>query len=128
MTTAIKQRPKHLNLLKIRQPIPAIVSILHRISGTGLFVLGIPLVLYILQSSLSSEVGFERLKNCLNYPLIKLLCIGLIWAFFHHLLAGIRFLLLDIHVGISLGGTRTSSKMVIWISLLLTLFVGIKIW
>lgn len=128
MTTAIKQRPKYLNLLKIRQPIPAVVSILHRISGVGLFLLGIPLALYILQSSLSSEAGFDQLKRCLSYPLIKLICFGLIWAFFHHLLAGIRFLLLDIHAGISLAGTRTSSKIVIVVSLLLTLFVFIKIW
>ena len=128
MTTAIKNRPKHLNLLKIKQPIPAIVSILHRISGAGLFLIGIPLGLYILQSSLSSEAAFNYWFESLSNPCIKLICIGLIWAFFHHLSAGIRFLLLDIHVGISLEKTRLSSNIVLGISLLLTLLVVIKIW
>lgn len=128
MATAIKNRPKNLNLLKIKQPIPAIVSILHRISGAGLVLVGIPLGLYILQSSLSSEAAFNYWLENLSNPFIKLICIGLIWAFIHHLCAGIRFLLLDVHVGISLEKTRLSSNIVLGVSLLLTLLVVIKIW
>ena len=60
MTTAVRQRPKHLNLFKIRQPIPAIVSILHRISGAVLFLFFIPFGLSALQGSLHSAESFAQ--------------------------------------------------------------------
>ena len=49
-----KPRPIYLNLLAIRQPIPAIVSILHRVSGALLFLVGLPLGLWSLQASLAN--------------------------------------------------------------------------
>jgi succinate dehydrogenase / fumarate reductase cytochrome b subunit len=128
MTTAVRQRPKHLNLFKIRQPIPAIVSILHRISGAVLFLFVIPLGLCALQSSLSSPDGFARWAEFLRNPLLKLVLIGFVWAYMHHFCAGIRYLLLDLHKGISLESARLSSKIVIGASLALTLFVATKIW
>src|SRR5882762_5356267 len=128
MTTAVRQRPKHLDLLKIRQPIPAIVSILHRISGAVLFLFFIPLGLCALQESLQSADGYARVAGILGSPFAKLVLIGFVWAYMHHFCAGIRYLLLDLQKGISLEATRLSSKIVIGVSLALTLFVAAKIW
>jgi succinate dehydrogenase / fumarate reductase, cytochrome b subunit len=128
MTTAVKQRPKHLDLLKIHLPIPGVVSILHRISGAVLFLFFIPLGLAALQGSLASAQGFATWGGVFANPLVKLVLIGFVWAWAHHLCAGIRYLLLDLHTGIALEPARLSSKIVIAVSLLLTLLIAIKLW
>ena len=122
------QRPKHLNLLKIRQPLPAIVSILHRMSGVLLFFPGIPLFLYGMQRLLESPQGFEVLLDDLQHPIGRLLLLSPLWLFFHHLCAGIRHLLLDLHVGVQLAQARTSSKLVLVAGMVLTLLTGLWLW
>jgi len=120
-----KQRPVYLNLVAIRLPVPGIVSILHRISGALLFLLGIPLALYALQASLASPDSFAAL---FANPLVKLVTIVLAWSYFHHFCAGIRYLLIDVHVGDDLVPTRRSSVIVLVVSLLLTLGVAVRLW
>jgi succinate dehydrogenase / fumarate reductase cytochrome b subunit len=124
----IKQRPVYLNLVHIRLPLPGIVSILHRISGAGLFLVGIPLALCALQRSLASPELFDGLKSAWANPLVKLLVIGLVWAYLHHFCAGIRYLLLDLHVGDELKPARRSSVIVLVVSILLTLIVAARLW
>ena len=123
-----KPRPVYLDLVRIRLPLPGFVSILHRVSGALLFLAGIPLLLLGLQSSLSSPEAFAQLEAMLSQPLVKLVLIGLIWAFLHHLCAGIRFLLLDVQLGIELGPARRSSVAVLAASLALTLMIGVRLW
>jgi len=123
-----KPRPIYLNLVQIRLPLPGIVSILHRISGAALFLIGIPVALYALQSSLDSAAAYDRLASSFSNPVAKLVLIGLIWAYLHHLCAGIRFLLLDLHKGLELKPARQSSAIVILASLALTLIVGARLW
>ena len=82
-------RPKHLNLLEIRLPLPAFVSILHRVSGALLFLL-LPLLLCLLASSLESQQSFMLFKKWISHPLAKFVLIGLLWAYLHHFCAGIR--------------------------------------
>jgi succinate dehydrogenase / fumarate reductase cytochrome b subunit len=122
-----KTRPKHLDLAKIRMPVSAIVSILHRISGAGLFLM-LPFMLYLLQASLGSPDSYVRYRAAIQNPLVKLLLIGLLWAFLHHLLAGIRFLALDLHYGVELQPSRMTSRAVLAVSLLLTIVLGVLIW
>ena len=128
MTTAIRKRPKYLDLFKIRLPIPGIVSILHRISGAALFLFVIPLGLAALQGSLESVDGFARWAGIFRNPLVKLILIGFVWAYLYHFCAGIRYLLLDVHKGIDLPTARLTSKIVIGASLFLSLLVAIKLW
>ena len=120
-------RPKHLNLMQIRLPIPGIVSILHRVSGFGLFVMAWVL-LGLLCMSLDSPESFERAKECLTGTIGKLFVLGIAWAFLHHFCAGIRFLLLDLHVGTELSAARKSSAAVLVVSLALTILVGVALW
>lgn len=119
-----KSRPKHLALHKIKLPLPALISILHRISGLLLFV-SLPFILWMFQASLRSITSYTQLIGILQHPLSKLLLLGLLWAFFHHFCAGIRYLALDLHIGASLAQARTSSKWVLGVSLLLTVIAGV---
>jgi len=122
-----KQRPKHLDLSKIRLPVPGIVSILHRISGVALFF-SLPLLIYLLSGSLSSADAFDSYRAVVAHPLVKLILIGLLWGFLHHATAGIRFLLLDIHKGLELQTARATAKMVLAVSLGLTAIIGGILW
>ena len=75
-----RPRPVYLNLIAIRLPLPAIVSILHRITGALLFLVGIPLLLWFIQRSLASPDAFEAAMRPLKTPLGKLVLFGLTWG------------------------------------------------
>ena len=124
-----KKRPVFLGLqvLVRHLPVPGIVSILHRASGVILFIM-IPVLLMLLNGSLSSGEDFESYKAVADNPLVKLILIGVLWAFLHHLCAGIRFLLLDAHQGLELQTCRKTAKLVLIISLSLTLVLGVALW
>ncbi|WP_274584145.1 succinate dehydrogenase, cytochrome b556 subunit [Neisseria leonii] len=122
-----KKRPVFLEINNIRLPIPGIVSILHRISGVILFLM-LPVLLCLLGGSLSSGETFESYKNLVGNPLVKLVLIGLMWAFWHHFFAGIRFLLLDAHKGLDLPTARLTAKIVFAAALVLTVILGVVLW
>lgn len=122
-----KKRPKHLDLLRIKLPLPGIVSILHRISGALLF-LALPLLLLMLDQSLRSIETYTSLSETLAHPVLKLLLLGAAWAFLHHFCAGLRYLAIDLHWASSLAAARASSKLVLLVSLALTLLIGVKLW
>jgi len=121
------KRPKHLALYQIKLPLPGIVSILHRVSGLLLFF-ALPLLLLMLQYSLSSIETYTQLLNILAHPLLKLLLLGLLWAFLHHFCAGLRYLAVDLHYISNLAQARSSSKWVMAASLSLTVLLGVKLW
>ena len=123
-----RPRPVYLNLVRIRLPLPGIVSILHRVSGAALYLIGLPLLLFGVQRSLASPEAFDSFRGALSNPLAKIVLIGLIWAYLHHFFAGIRFLLLDVQQGIELKPTRVTSVVVLVASLVLTLIVGVRLW
>ncbi len=123
-----KPRPRWFNLNLLDLPLPGIVSILHRVSGAALFVLGLPLLLWAVQTSLADEAGFAALAGFFAKPLVKLIAIGFLWAFLHHLFAGVRHLLLDIHRGTDLAAARQASVAVVVLSIALTLILGVRIW
>ena len=123
-----KKRPRYLDLLKIRQPLPAVISILHRISGALLFFPGIPLVLCGLDMALGSPEGYAQFQSFLNNPVAKFGLILALWFFVHHFCAGIRYLALDLHYGVKLEQARLSSKVVVGAGIVLTLLTGAVIW
>lgn len=122
-----KSRPKHLALHQIKLPLPGVVSILHRISGLLLFC-ALPLLLLMLQYSLSSIETYTQLTEVLGNPLIKIILTGLLWAFMHHFCAGLRYLAVDLHLVRDLAQARNSSKVVMVVSLALTIIIGVKLW
>ncbi|MBF0804254.1 MULTISPECIES: succinate dehydrogenase, cytochrome b556 subunit [Neisseria] len=122
-----KQRPVFLEIPNIRLPIPGIVSILHRISGVILFV-SLPVLLCLLAGTLSRETSFETYRSVVSNPLVKLILVGLLWAYLHHSLAGIRFLLLDAHKGLELQTARLTAKTAFVAALVLTVLIGVWLW
>jgi len=116
----IKKRPKNLDLTTIRLPIPGKVSILHRVSGAGLF-LCFPVLLWLFGASLTSPESFATFKAVFATLPAKVILAGLIWAFVHHFCAGIRFLLLDLHIGIEKEAAQKSAAVVLAVSIPLTL-------
>ncbi len=122
-----KNRPKNLNLLTIKLPINALVSILHRATGCVLFLM-LPVILLLLQWSLSSALHFETVIAILHSPFIKLMLLGLAWAFFHHFFAGIRHLAMDVHWMTTLMKARYTSKVVLVLGVIATLILAIKLW
>ncbi|MBC7779119.1 MAG: succinate dehydrogenase, cytochrome b556 subunit [Proteobacteria bacterium] len=123
-----KIRPTYLDLTQIKLPLPGFVSILHRISGVGMYLIGIPFGLYLFQMSLLSEQEFERFSVLADHWFVKLMFLGLLWAFLHHFCAGIRFLTLDLHMGEDLQRARGSSFAVLGVSLVLTVILGAQLW
>lgn len=123
----VEARPKNLNLFTIRLPINALVSILHRATGCILFLL-IPFLLGLYQFSLSSETGFEAVIAILHSPLVQIFLLGITWIFTHHFLAGVRHLIMDVHFLTSLMKARLTSRCVLVLDFLITLFVAVKMW
>ena len=121
------KRPKHLALHQIKLPLPGIVSILHRISGLLLFF-ALPLLLLMLQYSLRSIETYTWLLDVLAHPLLKLMLLVLLWAFLHHFCAGLRYLAIDLDYGVKLAQARASSKAVLAVSMILTVWMGVKLW
>ena len=122
------RRPKYLNLVKIKQPLPAIVSILHRISGVLLFFPGLPLLLYSFQQVLESPESYAQFQSVVTNPVIKCGFIFFLWALVHHICAGIRHLALDLHLGSTLEGSRLGSKLVMVLSIGLTALLVVLSW
>ena len=118
----IKKRPKNLDLTTIRLPLPGKVSILHRVSGVGLFLF-LPVLLWFFSASLTSAETFATFRSVFASLPAKVVLAGLLWAFVHHFCAGIRFLLLDLHVGIEKGAARKSAAVVFAVSIPLTLIL-----
>jgi len=104
-------RPVFLNLLRIRQPVTAVLSIFHRISGVAM-ILALPGLVYLLNLSLSDQAGFAVVAGLLSSPVAKMLAVLFCWALTHHILAGIRFMLLDFDVGVERAVARQTAWLV----------------
>ena len=117
------KRPVNLDLGKFHFPLPAITSILHRVSGIIIFV-GVAFMLYGLQLSLSGEEGFSRVSGFLA----KLITWGILSALLYHLVAGIKHLLMDMGIGEELESGRLAAKATVVISVILILLAGVWVW
>lgn len=126
MNSTVK-RPRFLDLTRIRLPLPGIVSILHRISGV-LMILAIPVCIWLLELAVTDQAGFSQAAAVADSLLFKLAAAVILWSLCHHLIAGIRYLLLDIDVWIERKQARQSAVAVFIVSIVLTIvFLGV-IW
>lgn len=128
MAAAQKTRPKYYDLNLAHLPPPGLVSIFHRVSGALLFFPILPTLLYLLHATLGSEAGFERWHEFFTRPAVKLVVIGAAWLYAHHFFAGIRFLLLDLHIGIERVPARTSALAVLALGVLAAIAIGVCLW
>lgn len=123
----VKKRPKHLDLIRIRLPLAGVVSIMHRVSGAVLFLF-IPLLLWLLQLSLASPQSFDAFRSAASNPILKIVLLGLLWGYLHHLCAGVRHLALDLDYGTELAASRVTSVIVLAVSIGLTVMAGAMLW
>ena len=129
---AKKGRPEFRNIGigditgKYRMPPSAVVSILHRISGAGLFLM-LPFLLYLLQESLLSETSFEHFRGIMSNVFVKIILLGLSWAYLHHFTAGVRHLFMDNHLALDKDAAQKTARWVLVVSLALTALVGLKL-
>ncbi|MBB5206305.1 succinate dehydrogenase / fumarate reductase cytochrome b subunit [Inhella inkyongensis] len=134
-----KTRPTYTNLnvfrdlTSYRLPIAGVVSILHRISGLLMFLL-LPLVVWFFDTSLTSEISYGEFTNAFVAGIgfvpgwfIKLVSLGLIWAYLHHFCAGLRHLWMDVTHSVSKEQGRSSAVAVFVVSLPLTALLGAKL-
>ncbi|MGC4077232.1 MAG: succinate dehydrogenase, cytochrome b556 subunit [Rubrivivax sp.] len=135
---ASTQRPVYRNihitqLASYRLPLAGFVSILHRISGALMFLL-LPFVIWLFDNSLTSEISFDTFTSAFVAGvgfvpafLVKLVVLGLIWAYLHHLIAGIRYLWMDVSHAYSKENGRSSAIVTLALSLPLTALLGAKL-
>jgi len=126
-----KSRPQYRNIhvsqiVGYRLPAAGIVSILHRVSGVLLFF-GLPFLLWMFDLSLTSEVSYYRLAAFASHWLGKLMLVGFVWAFVHHLVAGFRYLALDLHLGIDKETANKSAFAIHFVSIPVALLAALKL-
>jgi succinate dehydrogenase / fumarate reductase, cytochrome b subunit len=121
------KRPKNLELSTIRFPLPAITSILHRISGVFIFA-GVGVLLWMLSESLSSADGFARAAQWLDMPLVKLIVWAVVAGLIYHLVAGVKHLVMDLGIGETLSGAQTGARLVLIISIIAIVLAGVWLW
>ncbi|KTC83308.1 succinate dehydrogenase, cytochrome b556 subunit [Legionella cincinnatiensis] len=122
-----QQKFRNFDLLTFSYPFTAIISILHRISGVFLFLL-IPFLLWMLETATTSPDGFTYIVAILTNPFAKLILWFFLVAFWYHLLAGIRHLLMDVGIGESLKNARFSGGVILAFTLIVALFIGSWLW
>jgi len=122
-----------VDAVKYRLPLAGVVSILHRVSGMLMFVL-LPLIVWFFDTSLSSEISFERFAGAFVSGigwvpgwLIKLVALALIWSYLHHFIAGVRHLWMDMTHSVSKEQGRSSAIITLAASLLLTVALGARL-
>jgi succinate dehydrogenase / fumarate reductase cytochrome b subunit len=120
-------------IVHYRLPLAGIVSILHRISGALLFVL-LPFVIWLFDTSITSEVSFDRFRSAFVAGLgflpgwfVKLVVLAVIWGYLLHFFAGLRYLWMDTTHAVSLRQGRTSAQVTLVLSTLLTLLFAAKL-
>lgn len=116
-----------------RWPLAALVSGLHRASGLIMFLL-MPFIVWMFDTSLSSEISFARFTAAFNSGIgfvpgiiVKLAALALIWAYLHHFFAGLRHIRMDIFHTVSKEAGKSTAQLVLVLSLSLTLVLGAKL-
>lgn len=120
-------RPKNLDFSTLRLPLPAITSILHRISGVFIFA-GVAVLLWLFAESLSSQQGFNNVSMWLDNVIVKLVVWAVIAGLLYHLIAGIKHLVMDLGIGETLEGAQTGAKLVIALSAITIVLTGVWLW
>ncbi len=134
-----KQRPEFRNINALsdlpnyRLPPAGFVSIFHRISGLLMFLL-MPFIIWMFDTSVTSEVSFESFRSAFVAGigfvpgwLVKVVALGLIWAYLHHFIAGVRHLWMDMTHSVSKEQGKSSAVVTLVLGTVLTVLLGAKL-
>lgn len=119
-------RPIYLDLIHIKLPMPGIISIMHRLFGV-MMSFSIPLFSYFFALSLTSEQGYEQARHWVGSGWLYPVYFVLMWGFIHHLFAGIRYLLIDIEIGVEREISYKSSFVVLIAALVVTAIIALGV-
>jgi succinate dehydrogenase / fumarate reductase cytochrome b subunit len=97
-----------------------VVSILHRISGIGLSLVGLAALTWWLVAIASGPESYATFTKAADHPIGIVVLVGLTWAFFQHLLSGIRHLAMDTGAAFELGVNKRFAILTIVGSILMT--------
>ena len=122
-----RERPVNLALTKFSFPLAAIASITHRITGVVLFG-GMAVLLYLLDLALRSPDGFAEARTLVALPIVKLVLLAILAALIFHIVAGVKHLIMDFHIGDTLAGGRLGAQLSFGISVVLIALAGAWIW
>ena len=135
-TTKRPPRPGPMRLpdaLQYRLPLAGVVSILHRVSGLVMFML-LPFIVWLFDVSVSSEVSYEQFSSAFGAGIgfvpgwgVKIVTLGLIWAYLHHIIAGLRHLWMDATHSVTKAHGHNSAVVTMALSVLLTVALGAKL-
>jgi succinate dehydrogenase / fumarate reductase, cytochrome b subunit len=121
------------DLTSYRLPAAGVVSILHRVSGVLMFLL-LPFIIWMFDTSVSSEISFARFTSLFNAGvwglpgwIFKLVVLALMWAYLHHFIAGVRHLWMDATHAVTKEVGNGSAKITLGLSVLLTVALGAKL-
>ena len=139
MTELTKKRPEFRNinsfkdLTTYRMTPAAWVSILHRASGALMFLL-LPLIVWLFDTSVSSEISYERFGSAFSAGigfvpgwLFKLVVLAILWAYVHHLIAGMRHVYMDATHKVSKEFGKCNAITTLVLSIGLTVVLGAKL-
>jgi succinate dehydrogenase / fumarate reductase, cytochrome b subunit len=121
------KRPVNLDIGTISLPITAYTSILHRVSGVALFV-GVGILMWMLDVSLTSEEGFNTVRAIFNSFFCKLIVWAVLIALIYHCAAGVKHLIMDIGIGETMEGGSRGSRIVLIVTVILSVLAGAAIW
>ena len=124
-----KERPVFISVspFTFAFPFTALASIAHRITGVLLF-LGMGYLLWLLSLALESEAGFAEAQATMAAPFAKFVLWAVLSMLIFHILAGVKHLLLDFHVGDTFEAASASAYAVVGLSIVLAIATGAWIW
>jgi succinate dehydrogenase / fumarate reductase cytochrome b subunit len=89
------------------------VSILHRITGAGLSIVGLGVLTWWLLAIARGQDAYATFAKVADHWFGIIVLIGLTWAFFQHLFSGIRHLLTDTGMGYELKANNAGAVLTI---------------
>lgn len=117
------ERPVFLQLTKIHMPAAALASIAHRVAGIAM-ALGVPLAIYLLDLSLRNPAGYQAAARIVTSLPVKILLWGMLWAALHHVLNGMRVMLIDNEFCLRRESAQASARVVTAAALLGAVLLG----
>ena len=119
-------RPVNLDLKTVKMPFAAVLSILHRITGVIIFF-GVPFLLWLLQQSLSSPMGYAEVQNFIGSGFWRLAFFGIVWAFAYHIMAGIKHLFMDVGYAETPEGAKVAATLIVLGNIIVLIFLGVRL-
>jgi succinate dehydrogenase / fumarate reductase cytochrome b subunit len=117
------ERPLSPHLSIYRLQINMVMSIVHRLTGSALYVGTLLLAAWLIAAAMG-EREFELVNAIFGHPIGKLVLFGYTWALVHHMLGGMRHLIWDTGRGLQIWQVNALS----WLTVIGSIGLTLAIW